>query len=314
MASEAAYGLLARRAHIGRQGAGVAGAEGVDVESATACVAGVDREFDRLAAGPDVHEEAFHALLMEFVVVAKTDQILQQTLLVDLRAGVLNLHTAPVGLASDEAIAFEQVAGQGFGDWRFFMVGAQQLGGGLVLRALYIEAVQQQAFELLNAQGLKLIAGQKAHANAARDRRAAPDSFGDIGAQLGLDFADVAKEAVVEAVQVELEGLALHQIRRFAGNREMHQGYLGLAAQVQPRQLIGRPQVSAKKRGVGASANFFALGQAGQREQQRRVVLVNIGRGLAQLGLFRSIHDQNEQPAAYSLRLGSNKYVQTLLK
>src|SRR2546422_274591 len=83
----------------------------VDVETAAARVARVDREFDRLAAPPHIHEDALHALLVKLVVVAKAHQVLQQPLLVDLRAGVADLHAAPVGLAGDQAVAFEQVAG-----------------------------------------------------------------------------------------------------------------------------------------------------------------------------------------------------------
>ena len=96
-----------------------AGPEGVDVQPAAAGVAGVDRQFDGLAAAPDVGEDALHALLMELVVVPETDQIRQQTSLVDLRAAVANLDAAPVGLASHQAIAFEQSAAQGFADRRF---------------------------------------------------------------------------------------------------------------------------------------------------------------------------------------------------
>ena len=103
----------------------MAGAKGVDVQSAAAGVAGVDGQLDGFAACPDVHEDALHALLVKFVVIAKAHQVLQQTFLVNLRAAVLNLHAAPVGLAGDQTIAFEQIADQGFGDGCFFVVGAQ---------------------------------------------------------------------------------------------------------------------------------------------------------------------------------------------
>jgi len=58
---------------------------------------------------PNVHVDALHALLMEFVVVAKAHQVLQQAALLDLRAAVADAYAAPVGLAGDQAIAFQQL-------------------------------------------------------------------------------------------------------------------------------------------------------------------------------------------------------------
>src|SRR5574343_2061747 len=49
----------------------VAGAPGVDVQAPAARVARIYLQFDGLAARPQVHVDALHALLMEFVVVAK---------------------------------------------------------------------------------------------------------------------------------------------------------------------------------------------------------------------------------------------------
>ena len=269
----------------------MAGAEWVDVQATTARVACVDRELEGAAAPPDVHEDAFHALLMEFVVVAEAHQVLQQAFLVDLRAAVADLHAAPVGLARDQAVALEQVADQGLGDGAFFMVGAQQLRGGLVLRALHIQAVQQQAVELLHHFLVEAVQADDLHADASLLLAAAPQRFGQVGAQACLDFGRVGQAGVVEAVEVELERLALDEIGGLAGNREMHERHLRLAAQVEPGQLEGRPQVGAEEGHLSAlNADFFALGRAGQGEQQRGGVLVDVGGAFAQLGLFGSIH------------------------
>ena len=62
----------------------MAGPPGVDVQAAAPRVACVDGQLDRLAAAPDVHEDALHALLMKLVVVAKADDVAQQPGLVDL--------------------------------------------------------------------------------------------------------------------------------------------------------------------------------------------------------------------------------------
>ena len=78
--------LLTRSADVVWQGARVAGPKRVDVQAATAGVARVDRQLDRFAARPDIHKNAFNALLMKLVVVSKAHQILQQAFLVDLRA------------------------------------------------------------------------------------------------------------------------------------------------------------------------------------------------------------------------------------
>ena len=57
---------------------------------------------------------------MKLVVVTKTHQILQQTFLLNGRAGVTDLHASPVGLPCDQAVAFKQVAHQHFRHWRLF--------------------------------------------------------------------------------------------------------------------------------------------------------------------------------------------------
>jgi len=69
----------------------------------------------RLAALADVDKHALHAILMKPGVTAKTHDVSQQTGLLDLRAKVTDLHTGPIGLAGNRAIAFEQPAGQHLG-------------------------------------------------------------------------------------------------------------------------------------------------------------------------------------------------------
>jgi len=94
----------------------------VDVQTTTSGVTRIHLKTQRLAATCDVHEDALHTLLVKLVVVSKAHDITQQTRLINLWSGVADAHTAPVGLACDQAIAFEQVARQGFCGRRFVEV------------------------------------------------------------------------------------------------------------------------------------------------------------------------------------------------
>ena len=85
----------------------MAAAPRVDVHPASARVSCIDGELGGLAPCPNIHEDAFHAMLMEFIVVAKTHDVLQQTGLVNLRSAVADADTAPVGLACHQTIAFQ---------------------------------------------------------------------------------------------------------------------------------------------------------------------------------------------------------------
>jgi hypothetical protein len=140
--------------------------------------------------------------------------------------------------------------------------------------------VQTQIVKFMHRFPVKQLGQQQPHAHCCDMRHAAPGGFADVGAQPRLYGGGVGKPGVVETVQVKLERLILDNIRRLAGHGEMRQ--LRLAAQVQPAQLERSPQVGAKKRRRDAHANFFALGQAQNRKQQRRLVLVHISRRFAQ--------------------------------
>ena len=91
---------------------------------------------------------------------------------------------------------------------------------------------------LLGVEFFKL---QQLHTNAALASAAAPCGFGQVGAQARQNFAGIRKAAVVEAVEVELEGLALNQVGRLARDGEVHQCHLWLAAQIEPGQLKRSP-------------------------------------------------------------------------
>jgi hypothetical protein len=66
----------------------MAGAPRVDVQAATPCVTGIHRQLQRFAPCPNVHEDAFRALLMKLVVISKAHNVLKQSYLIDLIASV----------------------------------------------------------------------------------------------------------------------------------------------------------------------------------------------------------------------------------
>ena len=105
--------LLAGISRIGRRFSGrKIAAPRVDIQAAAARIACIDGKFLRFAMGQDIDEDALDALLVEFIVFAKTNQVAQQAFLLDLRAGIVDLHAAPVRLAGYEAIRFQEVRHQ----------------------------------------------------------------------------------------------------------------------------------------------------------------------------------------------------------
>ena len=85
----------------------MAAAPWIDVHTASARVTRIDGELGGFAACPNVHEDALYAMLVKFIVVAKTHDVLQQTGLVNLRPAVADADTAPIRLSGYQTIAFE---------------------------------------------------------------------------------------------------------------------------------------------------------------------------------------------------------------
>ncbi len=94
---------------------------------------------------------------------------------------------------------------------------------------------------------------------------------------------------LLKLLRYSLNDLLSIDVGRFARDGEVRQRHLGLAAQVEPRHLERRPQVGPEKgRDIG-NADLGPLAARGMGKSRRRVVLVGVGRGFAQLGLFRGI-------------------------
>ena len=119
----------------------MAGAPRIDVQPTATRVPRIHRELERFAARPDVHEDALNTLLMKFIVISETHDVLKQARLVNLCARIRNLHTAPVGLPRHQTIAFEQMAHKSFCHGRFIVFCREQLGSRLILGALNVHAV-----------------------------------------------------------------------------------------------------------------------------------------------------------------------------
>jgi len=66
-------------------------------------------------------------------------------------------------------------------------------------------------------------------------------------------------------------------------HRDVRDRHLGLATRREPAQLEGTPQIGAEKRHGSMQAKLDPLGQPRDRKQQRRVVTIDIGHGLAEL-------------------------------
>ena len=205
---------------------------------------------------------------MKLVVVAKTHQVLQQALLVDGGPAVTDLQAAPVGLAGHQAVALEQAAGQHLGDWRLVGCCAQQLRRRRVLAALDVKPVQAQAVELLHRLAVEQFGVEQPHAHRRLHYSAAPGRLVQVCTQVRQHGSGISKHRVVEAVEVELERLALDDVGRFAGHGDVRQRHLRFAAWPKPAELKSSPNISAQKRQRSRQPEFGALGLAGDRVQK----------------------------------------------
>ena len=82
----------------------------------------------------------------------------------------------------------------------------------------------------------------------------------------------------------------------------MGNGHLRLALQIQPGKFKRRPQIGTQENGRTANTQLFSLDGSWNREQQGRIVLIDIGAVFTQLRLFRLIHT-----ASFSRRLKTKR-------
>ena len=146
-------------------------------------------------------------------MVSKTHDVLQQTRLVDLRACVTDTHTAPIGLACYQAIAFEQLAGEGFCHRRFIQLRCQQLWRGLVVRAFQIQTVKVETVEFMHRLFVEILRQDQLHTNTRHDRSALPNRGAQVFTKTCLHRRSIRKHRVVKTVEVELDRFALDDMR-----------------------------------------------------------------------------------------------------
>ena len=121
--------------------------------------------------------------------------------------------------------------------------------------------------------------------------RLTPNAFAQISPQHRFYRFCVGKAGVIKAVEVELEGLAFDDVGRVARHGKVGQRHLRFAAQIEPAQLKSGPHVGTHERGRACNADLGTLARAGNGKQQGGVVLVDVVRGFAELGVFWMVHD-----------------------
>ena len=126
----------------------------------------------RLALAQDIDKDALHALLMEFIVFAETNQVAQQAFLIDLWSCIRDLHAAPVRLARYQAIRFEQVRDEFFFHRSFIQRCLQELRRRRVLGDFQVQAVEQYAIEFAHFELAKIFLQGQFHLHGrAKSRR-----------------------------------------------------------------------------------------------------------------------------------------------
>ena len=112
------------------QGLGVTGSKGIDIQAPTSRVARINGQLRWLAPRPNVHKDTLYALLMKFMVLSKTDQISQQSSLIDGWPCVGDANGTPVGLTRDQTIAFKQLRAQDLAHRCLVKLRGEQMGAG----------------------------------------------------------------------------------------------------------------------------------------------------------------------------------------
>ena len=110
----------------------------------------------------EVDKDPLDALLVELVVLAERDEVAQQLLPIQFRPLVADHYRAPVGLAGDQTVGFEQVAVQGL--FYLFAAGRPLQQGRIKLVIVYLDILLINA--LARQQGnlvRRLVEGEQGH-------------------------------------------------------------------------------------------------------------------------------------------------------
>jgi hypothetical protein len=213
----------------------------------------------RRAAPPDVHVDALDAMLVEIGVVAERDEVAQQRRAIDARARVADRDARPVRLPGHGTVRFQEIRDEGF-------VGLS--GRGRKQRGIG----RPVAFDFDGFRVDRLAAKTAERERVELRWRRQQDFDGAAGGIRQIALGALAQRVraretfLVEAREIELERLRFDDVRRRRREAELGDGDLGLAARVEPRKLVGVPDVDAVERQRIADAERFALRSARDRK------------------------------------------------
>ena len=226
----------------------------------------------------EVAEDTLHALLMEILMFTIGQDIAEQRRVIQCGPAVVQPQRCPIGLTGYWAQRTQEVTVQPL--LRHICGRAlQHTGVGLPPGPAPGSAVNAQPIGL-SARQSRVIGGEYCQRNlTARGGTDIPHNTGQGGSL-------IVKHRVVEGIQIQLERLGLHQVRRAGGNGETPYSGQRLVLAIQPGQLVGMPDVNALEGKLLGQTQRSAPFAAGDGIKQFRRILGGCGYLLAQQQRF----------------------------
>ena len=256
------------------------GADGADVDAATAGVYAGDHEF---VGGKEVVEalvDDFADFFVEVVFVAEGDDVAQQGFVGGKPlGGKADVDGAPVGLVGDFAVAAKEAAADfyfaGGGEDVFF-----EEGGAFFVGAGGQASDVEQVFERKVGDEIRYVTGggfEGVEAAGGGNARFAEEVFHDGGFEAAGSALDGAAHALhVEGGKVEFEGFAFHDVFAGGGDGEFEDAGAGHAVVEQEAHFVGVPDVQPGEE-LGADAAFLAVFAAWDGNEDIGVVMFGGG-------------------------------------
>ena len=113
--------------------------------------------------------------------------------------------------------------------------------------ALNVHAVQIKAIQFMHGLFVKLFGQNDFDATTCQNFSAMPQSCIQVVSHAITHRLHIDKARGIETVQVQLQRFTFNDVSAFGGHRDVCNGHLRLALQVQPREFKRRPQICAKK-------------------------------------------------------------------
>ena len=137
---------------------------------------------------------------------------------------------------------------------------------------------------------VKLFGQNDFDATACQNFSAMPQSCIQVVSHAITHRLHIDKARGIETVEVQLQRFTFNDVSAFCGHRDVRNGHLRLALQIEPRELKRSPQICTKENRRTYNAQLFALDSTGNWKQQGRIVLIDIGAVFAQLRLLWLVH------------------------